>query len=193
MTPSPTAAGPSTCIPADGVYSSHDGCRQFHSKGTYTIPYRSLYSRSHRQPAADRAPDLRFTHVAFGSARVMCTCGLLGEVVGRAAALCHRQNRLTPANWRSHSSISPAPAASAAHAAATSPASAWPTRQTGRCRDRQSAANIAPGNAGRPAANGTPLDETNGATPAAARRRTPAGDRPAVHPARSASAPAGNG
>lgn len=32
--------------PADGVYSTHDGCRQFHSKGTYTIPYRTLYSRS---------------------------------------------------------------------------------------------------------------------------------------------------
>jgi hypothetical protein len=76
--------------PADGVYSKHDGCRQFHSKGTYTIPYRSLYSRSMENLfLAGRL--ISASHVAFGSARVMCTCGLLGEVVGRAAALCHQQ------------------------------------------------------------------------------------------------------
>lgn len=73
--------------PADGVYSSHDGCRQFHSKGTYTIPYRSLYSRS-LDNLFLTGRLISASHVAFGSARVMCTCGLLGEVVGRAAALC---------------------------------------------------------------------------------------------------------
>ncbi|MBK4716853.1 MULTISPECIES: FAD-dependent oxidoreductase [Tenebrionibacter/Tenebrionicola group] len=77
--------------PADGVYSKHDGCRQFHSKGTYTIPYRSLYSRS-LDNLFLTGRLISASHVAFGSARVMCTCGLLGEVVGRAAALCRRQN-----------------------------------------------------------------------------------------------------
>lgn len=76
--------------PADGVYSTHDGCRQFHSKGTYTIPYRSLYSRS-LDNLFLTGRLISATHVAFGSARVMCTCGVLGEVVGRAAALCHQQ------------------------------------------------------------------------------------------------------
>ncbi len=76
--------------PADGVYSKHDGCRQFHSKGTYTIPYRSLYSRS-LENLFLTGRLISASHVAFGSARVMCTCGLLGEVVGRAAALCHQQ------------------------------------------------------------------------------------------------------
>lgn len=80
--------------PADGVYSTHDGCRQFHSKGTYTIPYRSLYSRS-LDNLFLTGRLISASHVAFGSARVMCTCGLLGEVVGRAAALCHQQKLTT--------------------------------------------------------------------------------------------------
>lgn len=80
--------------PADGVYSSHDGCRQFHSKGTYTIPWRSLYSKSIDNLLLTGRL-ISASHVAFGSARVMCTCGVLGEVVGRAAALCQRHH-LTP-------------------------------------------------------------------------------------------------
>lgn len=80
--------------PADGVYSTHDGCRQFHSKGTYTIPLRCLYSRS-LDNLFLTGRLISASHVAFGSARVMCTCGLLGEVVGRAAALC-RQHQFTP-------------------------------------------------------------------------------------------------
>ncbi|MFS2225848.1 FAD-dependent oxidoreductase [Pantoea sp. B65] len=80
--------------PADGVYSKHDGCRQFHSKGTYTIPYRSLYSRSLDNLFLSGRL-ISASHVAFGSARVMCTCGLLGEVVGRAAAICHQRQLTT--------------------------------------------------------------------------------------------------
>ncbi|WBU50111.1 FAD-dependent oxidoreductase [Kosakonia pseudosacchari] len=79
--------------PADGVYSTHDGCRQFHSKGTYTIPFRSLYSRS-LDNLLLTGRLISASHVAFGSARVMCTCGLLGEVVGRAAAQCKALNLL---------------------------------------------------------------------------------------------------
>ncbi|XTZ39092.1 FAD-dependent oxidoreductase [Salmonella enterica] len=80
--------------PADGAYSTHDGCRQFHSKGTYTIPFRALYSRS-LDNLLLTGRLISASHVAFGSARVMCTCGLLGEVVGRAAALCKTLS-LTP-------------------------------------------------------------------------------------------------
>lgn len=80
--------------PADGVYSTHDGCRQFHSKGTYTIPWRSLYSRSVENLLLTGRL-ISASHVTFGSARVMCTCGLLGEVVGRGAAVCHEQ-RISP-------------------------------------------------------------------------------------------------
>lgn len=80
--------------PADGVYSTHDGCRQFHSKGTYTIPWRSLYSRS-LDNLFLTGRLISASHVAFGSARVMCTCGLLGEVAGLGATLCHEQ-KITP-------------------------------------------------------------------------------------------------
>lgn len=80
--------------PADGVYSTHDGCRQFHSKGTYTIPYRTLYSRS-LDNLFLTGRLISASHVAFGSARVMCTCGLLGEIVGRAASICHREGLTT--------------------------------------------------------------------------------------------------
>ena len=50
----------------------------------YTIPYRCLYSRNiNNLFMAGR--DISTTHVAFGSTRVMRTCGMMGEVVGMAA------------------------------------------------------------------------------------------------------------
>lgn len=74
--------------PADGVYSETSPCTQWHSKGLYQIPYRCLYSRD--------VPNLflagriiSVSHVAFGSTRVMATCGNNAEAVGMAAALCH--------------------------------------------------------------------------------------------------------
>lgn len=76
--------------PADGVFSEKPGCNQWHAKGIYGIPYRCLYSRN--------IPNLFLagriisaSHVAFGSSRVMGTCGGVGEAVGVAAALCRRQ------------------------------------------------------------------------------------------------------
>lgn len=56
----------------------------------YTIPYRCLYSRNiNNLFMAGR--NISTTHVAFGSTRVMRTCGMMGEVVGYAAAVCHQQ------------------------------------------------------------------------------------------------------
>ncbi|EON75995.1 hypothetical protein ADIS_3583 [Lunatimonas lonarensis] len=50
----------------------------------YTIPYRSLYSRNiDNLFMAGR--NISTTHVAFGSTRVMRTCGMMGEAVGYAA------------------------------------------------------------------------------------------------------------
>jgi len=75
--------------PADGVFSEKPGCNQWHAKGVYQIPYRTLYSRN--------IPNLFLagriisaTHVAFGSSRVMATCAHIGQAVGLAAAECHR-------------------------------------------------------------------------------------------------------
>lgn len=82
--------------PADGVYSKHDGCRQFHSKGTYTIPYRTMYAKDITNLFLG-GRTLSTTHVAFGSTRVMCTSGQNGQVIGEAAALANRL-KLHPAD-----------------------------------------------------------------------------------------------
>jgi len=79
--------------PADGVYSPKPGCAQYHSKGVYQIPYRALYSRN----VANLLLGGRLissSHVAFGSTRVMATCGHNGQAVGMAAVLCGRHGVL---------------------------------------------------------------------------------------------------
>jgi hypothetical protein len=75
--------------PADGVYSPESGCTQWHSKGVYGIPYRSLYSRNiNNLFLAGRI--ISASHIAFGSTRVMATCAHNGQAVGIAAAHCIR-------------------------------------------------------------------------------------------------------
>ncbi|KAA9040557.1 FAD-dependent oxidoreductase [Ginsengibacter hankyongi] len=81
--------------PADGVFSEKPGCNQWHSKGIYQIPLRSLYSRNVKNLfLAGRI--ISSTHVAFASTRVMATCGCIGQAVGTAAWLC-KSKSLIPA------------------------------------------------------------------------------------------------
>jgi hypothetical protein len=55
----------------------------------YWAPYRTLYSRTISNLfMAGR--DISVTHEALGPVRVMRTCGMMGEVVGKAAWLCVR-------------------------------------------------------------------------------------------------------
>ncbi len=71
--------------PADGVYSPLPGCDQWHAKGTYSIPYRCLYSRNIRNLfMAGRV--ISASHVAFGSTRVMATCAHGAQAVALAAS-----------------------------------------------------------------------------------------------------------
>ena len=73
--------------PAEGVYSSLPGCTQWHTKGIYQIPYRCYVSKDiDNLFLAGRI--ISASHVAFGSSRVMATCGLGAQAVGMAAALC---------------------------------------------------------------------------------------------------------
>jgi hypothetical protein len=79
--------------PADGVYSPIDGCTQYHAKGVYGIPYRTMYSRNIKNLfLAGRI--ISASHVAYGSSRVMATCGHNAAAVGLAAALCKKHNKL---------------------------------------------------------------------------------------------------
>ncbi len=73
--------------PADGIYSELSGCTQWHSKGVYDIPYRSFVSKNiNNLFLAGRI--ISASHVAFGSTRVMLTCGFGAQAVGTAAAMC---------------------------------------------------------------------------------------------------------
>jgi len=60
-------------------------------KTPYLVPYRCFYSRNvSNLMMAGR--DVSVTHEALGTVRVMGTGGMMGEVVGRAAALCKKHN-----------------------------------------------------------------------------------------------------
>ncbi len=82
--------------PADGVYSEHQGCDQYHSKGVYQIPYRTMFSKNIDNLFLT-GRIISATHVAFGSTRVMLTSAHNGQAVGVAAAECIRK-RVLPAD-----------------------------------------------------------------------------------------------
>lgn len=80
--------------PPGGVYATTAGSRHWYPDGTYDIPLRSLYSRNVANLwVAGR--NISATHVAFGSARVMATCAVLGEAAGLGAAVA-LQAGMTP-------------------------------------------------------------------------------------------------
>ncbi|MFC4992336.1 FAD-dependent oxidoreductase [Rubritalea tangerina] len=68
--------------------------KDYKYSGTYWAPYRCLYSRNIKNLfMAGR--DISVTKSGLGPVRVMKTCGMMGEIVGKAAALCV-QNKTTP-------------------------------------------------------------------------------------------------
>lgn len=59
----------------------------------YFIPYRCLYSRNvNNLFMAGR--DISVSHDALGTARIMRTCGMMGEVIGIAAKICKENDAL---------------------------------------------------------------------------------------------------
>lgn len=89
--------------PADGVFSEKPGCNQWHSKGIFQIPFRSLYSRNISNLFLGGRL-ISASHVAFGSTRVMATAAYASQAVGMAAAVCREKNIL-PAAIISHQYI----------------------------------------------------------------------------------------
>lgn len=75
--------------PSEGVYSAEPGCAQWHAKGVYQIPFRTMYSRNIANLFLTGRL-ISATHIAFASTRVMATCAHNGQAVGMAAALCKR-------------------------------------------------------------------------------------------------------
>jgi hypothetical protein len=77
--------------PADGVFSEKPGCNQWHSKGVYEIPYRTMFSKNiDNLFLAGRI--ISCSHVAMASTRVMATCAHAAQAVGIAAALAIKNN-----------------------------------------------------------------------------------------------------
>ncbi len=67
----------------------------------YPVPYRCFYSRSvDNLFMAGRC--ISVTHEALGTTRVMRTCGMMGEVVGKAASLCVLNNCAPRGVYESH-------------------------------------------------------------------------------------------
>ncbi|GAB4048496.1 FAD-dependent oxidoreductase [Spirosoma litoris] len=67
----------------------------------YTIPYRCLYSKNISNLfMAGR--NISTTHVAFGSTRVMRTCGMMGEVVGFAAYMAKKYSTTPRGVYQEH-------------------------------------------------------------------------------------------
>jgi FAD dependent oxidoreductase len=75
--------------PADGVFSEIASCTQWHSKGFYQIPFSTMIC-SQVENLLYGGRIISATHVAFGSSRVMATCGNNGNALGTAVALCQR-------------------------------------------------------------------------------------------------------
>lgn len=67
----------------------------------YNIPYRCLYSRN-IENLFMAGRNISTTHVAFGSTRVMKTCGMMGELVGFAAGLCRKYDVLPRQVYEKH-------------------------------------------------------------------------------------------
>ncbi|GAA4800372.1 hypothetical protein GCM10023231_31430 [Olivibacter ginsenosidimutans] len=82
-------------LPAGMDDTSLDPFRSIPLKGPYSIPLRSLYSKSFDNLVM-AGRNISTTHVALSSTRVMATCATMGQAIGTAVAFCNK-NGLTPA------------------------------------------------------------------------------------------------
>lgn len=80
-------------------YAVHD--RRVDRSFGYPVPYRCFYSRN--VPNLFMAGrNVSVTHQALGTVRVMKTCGMMGEVVGRAASICVAEDCLPRDVYEDH-------------------------------------------------------------------------------------------
>ena len=80
-------------------YAVHD--RRVDRRFGYPVPYRCFYSRNIENLfMAGRC--ISVTHQALGTVRVMKTCGMMGEVVGKAASICAKHDCLPRDVYHKH-------------------------------------------------------------------------------------------
>ena len=75
--------------------------KEYNYGGLYWAPYRCLYSRNISNLfMAGR--DISVTKEGLGAVRVMRTCGMMGEIVGKAAAVCIREKTTPRGVYETH-------------------------------------------------------------------------------------------
>ncbi len=80
---------------------THEPSENNHHKRLYWGPYRCLYSRNIKNLfMAGR--NISVSKTGLGPVRVMKTCGMMGEVVGKAAALCIREKTSPRGVYKDH-------------------------------------------------------------------------------------------
>ena len=84
----------------DGLKSKESPTKWIETNNLYSIPYRSLYSRNISNLFVG-GRNISATHMAFGSTRVMATCGVIGQAIGTAAAMTVEQY-LSPRDINQH-------------------------------------------------------------------------------------------
>lgn len=81
-------------LPAGMDDTSLNPFRSIRLKGPYSIPLRSLYSKSYDNLVM-AGRNISVTHVALSTTRVMATCAAIGQAIGTAVAVCVKDG-LTP-------------------------------------------------------------------------------------------------
>lgn len=74
-----------------GFYHRGEPNAHINTPSPYSLPYRSLYSKN-VDNLFFAGRNISATHMGMSSTRVMATCCLLGEAVGKAAAIAARKN-----------------------------------------------------------------------------------------------------
>lgn len=91
-------------LQGDEFISTFTRGKEYQYKGPYWGPYRCLYSRNIGNLfMAGR--DISVTREALGAVRVMRTCGMMGETVGKAAWICVRYNTTPSGVYEEHLSV----------------------------------------------------------------------------------------
>ncbi len=73
--------------PPAGIYDPGRPSEHHYLKKPYSIPLRCLYSKN-IDNLLFAGRNISVSHVALGTTRVMATCGVMGQAVGTAAAMC---------------------------------------------------------------------------------------------------------
>ncbi|MBD1423394.1 FAD-dependent oxidoreductase [Sphingobacterium chuzhouense] len=81
-------------LPAGMDDTSLSPFRSIPLKGPYSIPLRTLYSKTYENLVM-AGRNISVTHVALSTTRVMATCATLGQAIGTAVAFCVKDG-LTP-------------------------------------------------------------------------------------------------